>query len=332
MSRGEGVRILMMSKAKLVPKGIDMSHRHGAHGAFSAVSRGLAVLGITAVAGIVHGCSDIVVQPVGKALTGGPGKMGDPCIPDSEKNYQFPGFKVSEINLVSNDFDACETGVCLVNHFQGRVSCPLGQPAPKPCHGGDDTTTCAADEKCVEAGVLPVFCEGTCYPLGSVCNSLKGACECSTDAHCPEGTTCDTATKECKRYVCRGPAAGCQSADASDEENAGKACCMPGTGMPVAAAVCGQCDSASKRDATNAVYCSCRCGAAEGAPPEDAEYCTCPDGFECKQVIPYVGLGDPSLTGKFCVKPATSYESGATCGLVNGYADPSTCSGIAASP
>lgn len=173
---------------------------------------------------------------------------------------------------------------------------------------------------------------GQCAAYGGTCNAQKGSCECSADEHCPEGTRCDMTTKECKRYICQNPGAGCQSPYASDEENAGKGCCSPGTNQPVAAAVCGQCDQNSKRDAANAVYCSCRCGPAESSPPEVADYCTCPDGFECKELIPYVGLGDPQDTGKFCVKAGTAYQSSAACGNVKGYDDPTQCMGVSTSP
>ncbi len=58
-----------------------------------------------------------------------PGGVGDPCIPEDEYSDKFNGFGVAEANVESRSFQ-CETRVCIVNHFQGRVSCPYGQPAP----------------------------------------------------------------------------------------------------------------------------------------------------------------------------------------------------------
>lgn len=52
--------------------------------------------------------------------------VGDPCIPEDEYQQTFPGYAVDEVNVDSRSFQ-CETRVCLVNHFQGRVSCPYGQ-------------------------------------------------------------------------------------------------------------------------------------------------------------------------------------------------------------
>jgi hypothetical protein len=74
------------------------------------------------------------------------GGVGDPCIPEDEYTTGFSGFSVEEVNVESRSFQ-CETRICLVNHFQGRVSCPYGNnastinasaaPAPEtpgPCH------------------------------------------------------------------------------------------------------------------------------------------------------------------------------------------------------
>jgi hypothetical protein len=55
-----------------------------------------------------------------------PGGVGDPCTPEDEYQQGFNGFQVTETNVESRSFQ-CETRLCLVNHFQGRVSCRLGQ-------------------------------------------------------------------------------------------------------------------------------------------------------------------------------------------------------------
>ncbi len=57
-----------------------------------------------------------------------PGGVGDPCTPEDEYQQDFGGFQVTETNVESRSFQ-CETRLCLVNHFQGRVSCRLGQSA-----------------------------------------------------------------------------------------------------------------------------------------------------------------------------------------------------------
>ena len=74
------------------------------------------------------------------ALGCDPGGVGDPCTPEDEYRPQVPGYAVTEVNVESRSFQ-CETRVCLVNHFQGRVSCPYGQ-------NDTDLTTCAQDGAC----------------------------------------------------------------------------------------------------------------------------------------------------------------------------------------
>jgi len=55
-----------------------------------------------------------------------PGGVGDPCTPEDEYHQGFSGYSETEVNVESRSFQ-CETRVCLVNHFRGRVSCPYGQ-------------------------------------------------------------------------------------------------------------------------------------------------------------------------------------------------------------
>ena len=62
------------------------------------------------------------------ALGCNPGGVGDPCTPEDEYQQTFNGFQVTETNAESRSFQ-CETRLCLVNHFQGRVSCRVGQTA-----------------------------------------------------------------------------------------------------------------------------------------------------------------------------------------------------------
>jgi len=131
-----------------------------------------------------------------------------------------------------------------------------------------------------------------------------------------------------RSYVCHTPGA-CQTAFGTPGENQGKACCVPGTDAPVSVPVCGQCAAAASRDAASAVYCSCRCDVADGAPPEpDFNFCTCPSGFACAEIRPDLQLGDPETTGKYCIKAGSDYVASATaCGVVEGnHAAP--CAGV----
>jgi hypothetical protein len=52
--------------------------------------------------------------------------LGSPCVPEIERRPDFAGFVLQQA-VVNTDNAACDSGLCLVNHFQGRVSCPYGQ-------------------------------------------------------------------------------------------------------------------------------------------------------------------------------------------------------------
>ncbi len=279
------------------------------------------------------------------------GGIGDPCIPEDEYNANFAGFKMNEENIESRSFQ-CATRICLVNHFQGRVSCPLGQPpldtgSRKACTGTDDMS-CGDGETCVQAGTLAPECVPSEDPTknpcagtpGTTCDSAKRICVCDpSNPSWPTGYSCD-ADGILKSYVCH-KKGNCQTADSAD--NTGKDCCIPGTDRPVTASVCGQCAEASKRDAKGAVYCSCRCGPPEKDgdpntndidPDDDFNYCTCPDGFTCSEIRKDVGLGDAQITGKYCIKQDTEWksEAEAECGDVAGYYDTQQCQGFGTAP
>ena len=259
------------------------------------------------------------------------GGVGDPCVPEDEYRENFSGFDLTEANIESRSFQ-CQTRVCLVNHFQGRVSCPDGQPAPTSCTDGN---ACGGDEECVDGGVILTSCDPTpCGEEGALeenCNDSNGSnqacggricnddgsyCHCEV-GECPAGYTCNPDTNLCTTKVCR-------LTDPSPGDDG--RCYVPGTEDPIAVSVCGQCDG---RKAEDAVYCSCRCGSPSENPPEGDEnfnFCDCPEGFVCEEVRPNVGLGDPQLTGKFCVREGTSYENELQCGDVVGFWGPQ-CNG-----
>lgn len=77
--------------------------------------------------------------------------VGDPCTPEQEYNPDFVGFDPNEVNVESKSFQ-CRTRLCLVNHFQGRVSCPYGQSqSGDPPTGAQACTVPGTDTKIVGA-------------------------------------------------------------------------------------------------------------------------------------------------------------------------------------
>jgi len=190
------------------------------------------------LAGLAALTALIVLTGTGCQSTG----VGDPCTPEQEYDKSFLGFSQTEVSVESKSFQ-CLTRLCLVNHFQGRVSCPYGQTA-------DGKPNTGATMACVTPG------------LGTAVDGMDSA----------------------KAFV-----------------------------DPVKRAfVPPQCSS---RTSSLAVYCSCRCADVNGKTNDGANYCTCPDGFTCTQLVSKLGTKDEGLTGAYCVKNGAQY-------------DPSACGGI----
>jgi hypothetical protein len=68
------------------------------------------------------------------------------------------------------------------------------------------------------------------------------------------------------------------------------------------------------RTAAQAVYCSCRCANVDGQTNDGSNYCSCPTGFSCTQLVSSVGPGtDPNLVGAYCIKNGTAYDPNNSC-------------------
>jgi hypothetical protein len=171
-----------------------------------------AIVGVTVLSGT--GC-----QPNG---------VGDPCIPEQEYDPTYAGANYDEVGVVPGSFQ-CLTRLCLVNHFQGRVTCPYGQQAN-----------------------------------GAVISGSSAMAGCVT----------------------------------------------PGLQTDVSVAVAPECID---RQAADAVYCSCRCENLSGQTDDGANYCKCPSGFACTQLVSSLGAGlDQGLTGGYCVRNGTAFSASPT--------------------
>jgi hypothetical protein len=72
----------------------------------------------------------------------------------------------------------------------------------------------------------------------------------------------------------------------------------------------------SDRTAAQAVYCSCRCANVDGHTNDGSNYCSCPTGFSCTQLVSSVGPAtDPNLVGAYCIKNGTAYDPNNSCAL-----------------
>lgn len=199
----------------------------------------------------------VVVSSTGCSATG----VGDPCIPEQEYDPTFAGFDEREVNVESKSFQ-CETRLCLVNHFRGRVSCPYGQ----------DRTASHADLS--QSGM-------------EACNNQKPGD--ANSACCTPGI-----------YQPVMPTTNITSAGG----DGGMA--MGGTNYEVKA----QC---TDRKAAATVYCSCRCANVDGKTDDGANYCQCPDGYDCTQLVSATGVAGENLTGAYCIKHNTTYNVNTSC-------------------
>lgn len=92
--------------------------------------------------------------------------VGAACTPGDESSPDFPGYAATEINIEDKSAQ-CATGICMVAHFQGRLSCP---------YGGSDCTTASGTP--VTVAVKPQL----------VARPPSSAVYCSCRCDGPEGT------------------------------------------------------------------------------------------------------------------------------------------------
>lgn len=134
------------------------------------------------------------------------GGVGDPCIPEDEYRQDFNGYAVSEVNIESKSFQ-CETRVCLVNHFRGRVSCPYGQQdadiagsppdAPNRCRipGTDGLTEAYPGDPSSNIDTIRVPVDAQIKERAAA-NTVYCSCRCSGPdpnaryCECPSGFEC----------------------------------------------------------------------------------------------------------------------------------------------
>jgi hypothetical protein len=136
-----------------------------------------------------------------------PGGVGDPCTPEDEYTQNFAGYDPKEVNVESKSFQ-CETRVCLVNHFQGRVSCKYGQSTAEatsgtaPCHVPGDpqlpiTVEVSPQLKARQADAA-VYCSCRCDGPDSNARYCK----------CPSGYACEHLVDELTIPGAKGQLAG----------------------------------------------------------------------------------------------------------------------------
>ncbi len=231
-------------------------------------------------AAIVVGVAGLALLPAylqGCSQTG----VGDPCTPEQEYDPTFLGFAVGEVNVESKSFD-CQTRLCLANHFQGRVSCPYGQTisgAPPALNGSTPYN---------DKNGNPI---GACVLPGGGLDTASGAAP--TVTFTTGGTTTNIS------QAVTGTPGDTTAGATVDPQCLGPANAANGT--------------TANRSAGNAVYCSCRCANVNNKTDDGANYCACPDGFVCQQLVTPIGAQDTGLTGAYCIRKGTAYDALNSC-------------------
>lgn len=119
-------------------------------------------------------------------------KVGAACIPSWEMCPTEPGAQESGAHFDS-DNPMCNGGACISNHFRGRVSCPMGNPAGGSLYtGADKECFVPGTQEKVTAAIAPqcrdrkdnVYC--TCQCAGS--DASKSYCTCPTGFVCGRPT------------------------------------------------------------------------------------------------------------------------------------------------
>jgi len=167
-----------------------------------------------------------------------PGGVGAPCTPIDEDSVEFPGSVASQIS-VDDAHPGCESRVCVVNYFQGRVSCPRGQTS-------GEARQCAAPRT-----GLPIV---VAVPpaLSTRPASERVHCSCACDGPdpnadyctCPAGMTCTQLFRDIlpgsPSYCVRAPVAAAERAPAGEclygsldpAESCGLSCAVDGRTEP----------------------------------------------------------------------------------------------------
>lgn len=113
--------------------------------------------------------------------------LGDVCVPSDEYSPLWSGFGVTEVNVETGS-PACQSGVCLINHLQGRVTCPYGQTEEQAL--SEPACFVPKTNEPVQVPVDPQL-QGRQAPMSSICS-----CRCDGPGpgpfcECPASMTCE---------------------------------------------------------------------------------------------------------------------------------------------
>lgn len=236
--------------------------------------------------------------------------VGDACMPNLEFGSTFGGFTKDDNNVETRSFQ-CATRVCLINKFQGRVSCPKGSDAKQPEYyrAGYDTVELANDDatgKRLEAYVLLQAYGGQVPKLLDAPTAEEEKANAEARARLATATT-----KTVEELAAVGLTANKSDPVALEaalltavQNGSWRLCQVPGTDGQkldhwVRQTVVPQ---FQQRAPAASVYCSCRCADANNGQPETGNFCECPSGFACQPMFNADPNTADELEGYYCVR------------------------------
>jgi len=156
--------------------------------------------------------------------------LGEACFPDDEWQPLFGNYSLSEVSLEIPSAE-CASSICLINHFQGRTTCPYGQAAPSSTEQSGDPICTLPDGRArvavaVEPQVVERPPEDTVY-CSCRCNGPEGA---GPFCACPEGLECTEVVPDLGPYA------------PGNLDLAGSYCIKPGTAYGWSSSALTSCD------------------------------------------------------------------------------------------
>jgi len=198
----------------------------------------------TILAGLAVSVLGVAISGTGCQSTG----IGDPCTPEMEYDTTFAGFVEQEVSTEGESFQ-CQTRLCLVNHFQGRATCPYGQNSSgKPNVGSPAQQGCFTPgimqqvtgplnsmgkpvDATIGAKVLPQCTERTkdqTVYCSCRCADINGSQNGGTFCNCPDGFTCTQLVSSLSAASDQGlTGAYCIKSGTAFDSNSGAAVCTP---------------------------------------------------------------------------------------------------------
>ncbi len=202
-----------------------------------AFARTLGISSLGSALVLLLACGGDVTSPAASSAVT---SVGDACTPSLEARESFTSFSENEV-VIESATPQCNAGVCLVNHFRGRVTCPYGQdmdgkapPGAAACalpDGGAVAPDAGRAKNQVSAQCLDRTAAKAVYCSCRCANAAGKTDDGATYCGCPSGFACTQLVTSIGSKQDDISGAYCmKEGTAYDVTNACSAICDPATG------------------------------------------------------------------------------------------------------